>query len=147
MDFFQYASLADNLAEVFGATSPLWVSLTVGGLCFLIIYIFQAVGLYTIASREKLNNKWMAFIPFFSTYYIGKCGDKNRFFNIDTKKIAIAVAVLEFVLLCIFVFSFVANYMLDDYLVSHQDGSGYWTTTVWSLPDNFLSYHPELYWA
>lgn len=147
MDFFEYASLADSLAEMFGMTNPLWVSMTVGGLCFLIVYIFQTVGLYTIAKREGYKNKWMAFIPFLSTYYIGVCGQKNRFFNFDTKKIALATAILEFVLLGVFVFSFVANYAVSDYLVAHPEEKGYLTTTVWKLPDNFLSNHSELYWA
>lgn len=149
MDFFEYASLADTIAETFGVSSPLWVSMTVGGLCFLIIYIFQSVGLYTIASRAGLNHKWMAFIPFFSTYYIGKCGDKNRFFNVDTKKIALATAILELVLLVVFIISFIATYQVSDYLVDYTQESAYFnlTTTVWSLPDNFPANHPELYWA
>lgn len=147
MDFFEYASIADSLAELSGMTSQLWLSMTVGGLCFLIVYIFQAVGLYTIAAREGLKNKWMAFIPFFSTYYIGKCGDKNRFFNVDTKKIAIGTAVVEFLLLIVYLISFIASYKLNPYLISHTEENSYWTTTVWRLPENFLAYNPEFYWA
>lgn len=147
MGFFEYASIADTIVEYFGGVSPLWVSLTVGGLCFLIVYVFQAVGLYTIARRENLKNKWMAFVPFFNTYYIGVCGQKNKFFNIDTKKIAIATAAIEVVVLCVYVLSFVAELAISPYLVPHTEESAYWSTTVWSLPDSFLTYNPDLKWA
>lgn len=94
MDFFEYASIASSFV-----TGQLWVSYLVGGLCFAVVYIFQAMALYTIAQREGFPDKWMAFVPFFNTYYIGVCGQKNRTFRtVDTKKIAIAAGILEAVL-------------------------------------------------
>lgn len=146
MDFFEYASVVDTFAEVFGTTSPLWVSLSVGGLCFLIVYVFQSVGLYTIAKREDLKNKWMAFIPFFSTYYIGVCGQKNKFFNIDTKKIAIATAVVEFLTLGVYVLNFIASIKVVPYLISHSADDNLWPAVVTSLSEEIHS-HPELNWA
>lgn len=97
MDFFQYASYASLCTDIF------WIQFLVGGLCFALVFAFQAIALYTIASREGYSNKWMAFVPFFNTYYIGVCAQKNRFYNIDTKKIAIAAAVFEAVLFSLFV--------------------------------------------
>lgn len=148
MDFFEYASIADTVStEIFGVLSPLWVSLVVGGLCFLIVYVFQSVGLYTVAKRAGYKNVWMAFIPFFNTYYIGVCGQKNKFFNIDTKKIAIATAVLEFVLLCVYIVYFVASVLISPHLEAHTEEIGLITATEWVLPNNFFEVHPELYWA
>lgn len=147
MDFFQYATYADTFAEVSGFSSPLWVSLTVGGLCFLIVYIFQSVGLFTIARRAGFKNKWMAFVPFFNTYYIGKCGDKNKFFNIDTKKIAIATAVLEFVVLGLFILSYVATYKVTPFLEEHNDETLLGSTMMLSLPADFNVLNPSLAWA
>ena len=46
MDFFEYA----NMARMFANT--IWVQFLVGGLCFAIVFVFQAVALFTIASRE-----------------------------------------------------------------------------------------------
>ena len=92
MDFFEYANIAR------GFTNTLWVWLLVGLMCFAIVFIFQAIALYTIATREGYKNRWMAFIPFFNTYYIGVCAQKNRFYNMDTRKLGIAAAVFEFVL-------------------------------------------------
>ena len=82
MDFFQFASYAELFVSLSmnpdqTVTNRLWICLLVGGLCFLIVYIFQAVGLFTIAKREGYGNKWMAFVPFFNLYYIGVCAEKN----------------------------------------------------------------------
>ncbi len=109
MDFFEYASVASLFANT------LWVQLLIGGLCFLIVFIFQAIALYVIAVRAGYKNKWMAFVPFLNTYYIGVCAQKNRFYNIDTKKIGIAAAALEAVLCVLYVVYYVACYLVIDY--------------------------------
>ncbi len=100
MDFFEYASLAEN----FIAEEQRWISYIIGGLCFAIIFIFQAVALYTISGREGYKNRWFSFIPFLNTYYIGVCAQKNRCFKtVDTKLIALITAAVEAVLFVGFV--------------------------------------------
>lgn len=100
MDFFEYSSFA---AE-FLAKEQHWLSYVIGGLCFAIIFIFQAIALYTIAGHEGYKNRWFAFIPFLNTYYIGVCAQKNRCFKtVDTKLIAMIAAILEGVLFVGFV--------------------------------------------
>lgn len=95
MDFFEYASLA----SIFVSIESRWISYVIGGLCFAIVFVFEAVALYTIASREGYKNKWFAFIPFLNTYYIGVCAQKNRCYkSIDTKKVALVAAIIEFLL-------------------------------------------------
>lgn len=94
MDFFEYASLASAFVS-----DKLWISYLVGGLCFAVVFVFQAVAMYTIAGREGYGKRWMAFVPFLNTYYIGVCGQKNRAFrSVDTRTLALAAAVLEGVL-------------------------------------------------
>lgn len=112
MDFFKYASYAWQL------TDTLWLQLLVGGLCFAVVYVFEAIALFTIASREGFKNKWMAFVPFFNTYYIGVCAQKNKFYKIDTKKIGIAAAVFEFVLVALNVLFLVAQIIMINSNVS-----------------------------
>jgi len=100
MDFFEYASLAEN----FIAEDKRWISYIIGGLCFAIIFIFQAVALYTISGREGYKNRWFSFVPFLNTYYIGVCAQKNRCFKtVDTKLIALITAVAEALLFVGFV--------------------------------------------
>ncbi|MBD5584672.1 MAG: hypothetical protein HDQ88_06285 [Clostridia bacterium] len=105
MDFFEYASLA----QMFVNTDTWYVPFIVGGLCFLAVFIFQAVGLFIIAGREGYKNRWMAFIPFLNTYYIGVCGQKNRVFKgVDTKILALSACIIEFLLVVGYIVYFVA---------------------------------------
>ena len=100
MDFFEYASIADIMNQTFSGTINLPMAFIVGALCFAVVYIFQSVGLFTIANREGIKNKWMAFVPILNTYFIGVCGQKNRFLKVDTKIIALIATIAE-ALLCV----------------------------------------------
>lgn len=95
MDFFEYAQIAFQFVD----SNTWYVPFIVGSLSFLAVFVFQAVGLFVIAGNEGYKNRWMAFVPFLNTYYIGVCGQKNRVFKtVDTRYLAIAAAALEFIL-------------------------------------------------
>ena len=117
MDFFKYV----YNSKMF--TNSDWVPYLIGGLCFALVFVFQAVALYTIASREGYKNKWMAFIPFFNTYYIGVCAQKNKFYKVDAKTIAIATTVVEVVLVGLYIFFLIAENVLKsgNYLVKEVE--------------------------
>lgn len=119
MDFFEYASIVQNFTNY----DTRWVPYLVGGLCFAIVFIFSAVALYTIASREGYRHKWMAFIPFFNTYYIGVCGQKNKIFNLDAKKVAMVTAVLEALLVAGYVLYYASYEILlaGDYITIRME--------------------------
>lgn len=152
MDFFEYTNLTQQISAMIpGGLLELWICMIVGGACFLAVYIFQSIGLYTIARREGFKHKWMAFLPFFNTYYIGVCGQKNRFFNIDTKKIALAAAIIEVVLFAIYTLYYVAFMLLDANNIFETfskvgDGVEAATENIF-LPDTFADDHPSLAWA
>ena len=146
MDFFDYA----NIAHYFVNTDTWYVKYIVGGLCFLIVFVFQAVGLFIIAGREGYKNRWMAFVPFLNTYYIGVCGQKNRTFkSVDTKIFALVAAILEVLLVVGYVVNDIAwmylkSYNLIEY-VSETNGYGL-SWAVETLSTNIKAY-PELLWA
>lgn len=48
MDFFEYAQIAFQFVNA----DTWYVPFVVGTLCFLMVFIFQAVGLFVIAGRE-----------------------------------------------------------------------------------------------
>ena len=115
MDFFKYASIA----SLFTLSS--WVPLLLGGLCFTIVFIFEAIALFTIATQNGYKNKWMAFIPFLNTYYIGVCAQKNRFYNFNTKTIGLIAAIFEAVLVGLYIFTLVAGNLVEPYLYKTDD--------------------------
>ena len=56
MDFFEYASFADLFA-----TTP-WIQFLIGGLCFAIVFIFEAIALFTIATNNGYKiSGWHSF--------------------------------------------------------------------------------------
>lgn len=146
MDFFEYASVA----QIFVNSDTWYVPLIVGGLCFLTVFVFQAVGLFIISGREGYKNRWMAFIPFFNTYYIGVCGQKNRTFKtVDTKIFSLIAAILEVLLVVGYVLNYVARFLLISYnLIEYVESTnGYglmWQTEVLS---SGIREYPELFWA
>lgn len=44
---------------------------------FLIVYLFGAIGLYSMAKRANINNEWLAFIPFGNAYIVGELIDER----------------------------------------------------------------------
>lgn len=143
MDFFEYASVA----QIFVNTNTWYVPLIVGGLCFLAVFAFQAVGLFIISGREGYKHRWMSFVPFFNTYYIGVCGQKNRAFkSVDTRIFSLIAAILEVILVVGFVLFYVAETALIDagcvYEVVQENAYGF------SLPEYVLkNVPPSLAWA
>ena len=147
MDFFQFASFMLNFFMMSDTPNPpnrLWVCLVVGALCFLIVYIFQAVGLFVIAKRESYPHKWMIFIPFFNTYYIGVCAQKNKIYNVKAKNFALAAAIIEVVLVVGYILYFVAAFKMWDYLTwmpeyfSNGEIAYYVPESISGEPENLL---------
>ncbi len=111
MDFFEYASIAMQFVN----SDTAYVPYVVGGLCFLLVFVFQTIGLFTIARREKIKHGWMAFVPFLNLYFIGVCGSKNRVFKgVDTKIFALAAAILEALLVCGYIVDWTAVTLLGN---------------------------------
>lgn len=77
MEFFEFASISEMLFYTDEYKRQLWAYMLIGALCFAMVYIFEAVALYTIAKRNGIKNKWMAFLPVLNTYYIGVVSKKN----------------------------------------------------------------------
>lgn len=155
MEIFYFTSAIEQLRFPFVdkiEPSYIWMLLAVGGLMYAVVYTFRAIGLYTIANREGYKSKWMAFVPVLSTYYIGVCGQKNKFFNIKTRTIAIVAAITEVVIIGLFILYYVSFYNVAPYLKVRDFQEILWRNgsiiyNEWGLTDNFEFNYPELAWA
>lgn len=58
----------------------LW-SLGIGFFIWLTFFTLQAFGLYTMAKKQGLKHKWMAFLPFLNILCMGRIAGDCRFFN------------------------------------------------------------------
>lgn len=141
MDFFEYASVAATFVN------KLWVQLLVGGICFAIVFVFQAIALFTIAKREGYKNKWMAFVPFLNTYYIGVCAQKNKFHTVDARTIGLLTAVFEFILFAFYVLYYVACYLVSGYEVEQATVITFFGVTRTATEYSLVGVPEKLAWA
>jgi hypothetical protein len=58
----------------------------------IIMYVFMALGMYTMAKKLSIENPWMAWIPIANAYILGKiAGDKITIFNNDIPKLGLVL--------------------------------------------------------
>lgn len=115
MEFFTFVQAAEYVNTYFIGDyykEYLWQCFLIGFLLYAVIYVFEAVALYTIAKREGYKNRWMAFVPFVNTYYIGVVSDKNSMRNVKSSQIALVAAIAEFLMAAGWIIYYVAVFMI-----------------------------------
>lgn len=112
MEFFEFASIAETFFSQDILKNYRWAYFVIAGCCFALLYVFEAIALYTIAKREGFKNKWMAFVPVLNTYYIGVVSEKNNILRFKAKHVAIAAAITEAVYIALNILYFVAMDMI-----------------------------------
>lgn len=112
MEFFKIASIAEFafMSDVY--KQYLWAYFLIGACVFAVVYLLQSVALYTIAGREGFKNRWMAFVPFFNTYYIGVVSEKNPVFRTKAKYVSLAAAVIEVIYCALAILYYVAMFLI-----------------------------------
>lgn len=153
MEFVTFTEIADAFFLILFKDvykRYMWAYFLIGAVCFAVLHTFKAIALYVIARREGFKNRWMAFIPFFSTYYIGVVSDKNKVFRMKAKSVALAAAIIEFLCVAMNIVYYVAQYIIfdggyavPDYATS-QIGNEmfeyfYGEYTIQGLPDNLYA--------
>lgn len=99
MEFFDFASrlrafIINFNSDVLQITV---ISLLLGAVCFLTVYVFESIALFVMAKKVNEKNKWMAFVPFVNTYYIGVLSKKNKVFGKDARIFSLALAIVELI--------------------------------------------------
>lgn len=149
MEFFKIASIAEFafMSDVY--KQYLWAYLVIGACLFAVIYILQAVALYTIAKREGFKNRWFAFVPFFNTYYIGVVSEKNPVFRTKAKYVSLAAAVIEAAYCALAILYYVAMFIIfkGGYAEVNYETVVYFGRQM-DIPTNYNLYLPDnLSWA
>ncbi len=111
MEFFNYQAIAQLL---FGYKNIL-AQIIFASICFLIVFAFKCAALYRVSKREEYSHRWMAFIPFLNTYYMGVCSKKNDMRSIKIEFFALITMFLEMVVFGLMLFSYIQMCQLVDY--------------------------------
>lgn len=150
MEFFEIADILEAalISDVY--KKFYWAVLAVAGCCFAVLFVFKSIALYTVAVRGGFKNKWMAFLPFFNTYYIGVVSDKNNVFRAKAKYISLAAALVELVFSALSIVVIVSKFIIfkGGYAAPEYGTIVYFGTTF----DTLNGYTPvnlpaELNWA
>ena len=75
-----YSMIGANIPEVF------YYALAVAFAVWLGLFILQGFGLYAMAKRRGMKDKWKAFVPFVNIHYIGKLSGDCYFFRQRIKR-------------------------------------------------------------
>ena len=70
-----FSDIGESLGALFGLT---WSS-TLPTLISLAVYVFTALGLYTLAQRRGLRHPWLAWIPVANVWILGSLSDQYRY--------------------------------------------------------------------
>ena len=73
----------------------LYGSLALGGGIWLVLFAFQAFGLYAMAKKRELKHRWLAFIPFANVFYIAKLSGQCTFFGRKMKHPGVYVMIAQ----------------------------------------------------
>ncbi len=112
MDFIEFFQFGENWSVGYDFPQDFYIALSVGLIGFAVVYIFQAITLYTIGKRNGFGKLWMAFVPFFNTYYLGVVSEKNKIFNKKPKYFSLALAIIEFIIVAGWALYYVSFYVL-----------------------------------
>ena len=69
-----FSEIGDSLGALFGLT---WSTLPT--MVSLAVYVFTALGLYTLAQRRGLRHPWLAWIPVANVWILGSLSDQFRY--------------------------------------------------------------------
>lgn len=112
MEFFEIADIVERAFIRDVNKHYLWLYLTIAACVFAVLYVFKVIALFTIARREGYKNKWMAFLPFFNTYYIGVVSERNSPFRVKTKIVSLFAAILEAAVTALYILYYVAMFRI-----------------------------------
>lgn len=70
-------------SDIRGALTVIGTTLIIILFSCLVMYIFKAIGLYTIMKKDGIKYAWTAFIPYASLYALGKTVGKTKLYGIE----------------------------------------------------------------
>ncbi len=131
MEFFEIFGALFELCDPYTANyleiqrMSCYGALIIAGAIFLVIYAFKAIALMTMAKKAGQNKLvWCAFVPFASTYLLGKLAGETKFFNVKIKNIGLIAFIVELVAAALCLLSYIPQiYIIEGgYYILREDG-------------------------
>lgn len=154
MEFYAIYVLISNFGVLFGSSEGdiavdsmariLIVSLPIAAAVWLALFILQGVGLFTMAKKAGLKNKWLAFVPFADLILMGKLAGTCSIFGRKVKRsglyamLASLVSTLYFaavIVAQILLFTIYRNDSVDGSIWTNLTGFGNFVYNFYMISD------------
>lgn len=154
MEFYAIYVLISNFGVLFGSSEGdiavdatariLVVSLPIAAAVWLALFILQGVGLFTMAKKAGLKNKWLAFVPFADLILMGKLAGTCSIFGRKVKRsglyamLAALVSTLYFaavIVAQILLFTIYRNDSVDGSIWTNLTGFGNFVYNFYMISD------------
>lgn len=131
---YEYGHMLEDMLgiTIVGMIMLILVGLLIALVISIIFYIFESIGLYTIAKRRGIHNPWLAWLPVGNTWILGSLSDQYQYVvkrKVTNKRKILMILALVSVGLSILssINETVALYS-DPYAMDHTDFL--WTTLI-----------------
>ena len=95
------------------------------------LFVLQSIGIYTMATKQGLKNRALAFIPLVNILYIGKLAGECHFFNHRLKRAGMYAMIAQILVTVVAALTIAAEqylwYMHGAPQVEMEYGYYYWT--------------------
>ena len=101
-NFYQAATIIASLFTNENVTTFMIAAL-ISSLLWLGVFVLQGIGIYTMAKKQGLKKRGLAFVPFVNIWYIGKLAGECHFFGQRMKRAGMYAMIAQIVstLLCV----------------------------------------------
>ena len=126
MEFFDWMGIPSFFIEYYlDTTGPITeivaaliraqiITLCVAAGLYVIGVVFCGLGLITLAKNAGIKHRWMGFLPFLNTYYIGKVAGEVMFFGKKTNRLGLFAMIAEILYVGLNIFSLVLSFALTN---------------------------------
>ena len=111
MGIYNFYEMSSNIIASFFANknvTAFLIGTLISLLIWIVAFILQGIGIYTMAKKQGLKKKALAFVPFVNIWYIGKLAGECHFFGQRMKRAGMYAMIAQFVATTLCIFAIVA---------------------------------------
>lgn len=146
MEIISMYQVFSNLFNAFGmnVTQSLWYGLFGVVAVWLGLFVFQGIALYTMAGKENLEHKWLAFVPFANIFLMGKIAGECSMFGRKIKNLKVYVCISQVIAVAL-EFLMIAALMYLYIVVGEPNidlnGRAYWDTIAGTAANSIARFY------
>ncbi len=100
MELFNFYQMAASFASIFYENNlqrTVLVGAIVGTSIWVLFFLLQGIGIYTLAKRTGREKKWLAFFPFANIFYLGKIVGECHVFGQKMKRAGLYAMIAQII--------------------------------------------------